>query len=259
MSLLDFPQSSYVIFPFWFLASSSSTIPLAFFLSVPSGLSAKLLIPLLSKTLFKVSNGVSTVEGNPREAIVLLTAVYMTSVYFISAGMSIYGQLLGNKAGYKNKEPRLNKRNLPSGLPHRMVSTHEALYDIFPAYGVTAALLAVSMSPNSTLLPINALALHVFLRLAVYWPAYLLNLDSACGASSLGHHSYVLNFSRVEFRAVPAAFSGFWFRRAEVHRRQSKANPGSIRIVLYRNFVGTAIGKLAKWRKVNIVQTPLTA
>jgi hypothetical protein len=29
-------------------------------------------------------------------------------------------------------EPRLNKRNLPPGLPHRMVATHEALYDIFP-------------------------------------------------------------------------------------------------------------------------------
>ncbi|KAJ6550875.1 hypothetical protein DFH09DRAFT_1168498, partial [Mycena vulgaris] len=71
--------------------------------------------------------------------------------------------LLGNKAGYKNREPHLNKRNLQSGLHHRMIATHEALYDIFP--------------DNSSSVPINALALHVFFKLAVFWPAYLLDID----------------------------------------------------------------------------------
>ncbi|KAJ7932967.1 hypothetical protein B0H13DRAFT_2650624 [Mycena leptocephala] len=89
--------------------------------------------------------------------------------------MSATAQLMGNKTGYKNKEPRLNKRNLPPGLPHRMVATHEALYDIFPAYAITAALAASTPFPPSQ--TINALVLHVFLKLAVFSPAYLLDID----------------------------------------------------------------------------------
>ncbi|KAJ7167455.1 hypothetical protein C8R46DRAFT_1350460 [Mycena filopes] len=89
--------------------------------------------------------------------------------------MSAVAQLLGNRNGYKNKEPRLNKRTVTNGLPHRMLATHEALYDIFPAYAVTAAL--VANSNTSSTIPINGLVLHVFFKLAVFSPAYLLNLD----------------------------------------------------------------------------------
>ncbi|KAJ6601170.1 hypothetical protein DFH09DRAFT_1020482 [Mycena vulgaris] len=176
-SLFDFPQTSYIVFPLVALGSYLSPIPILSFLSAPSGLGARLVTPLLSNALLKASNGASTVENNPQKAIVLLTAFYLAAVYIGSATMSSTGQLLGNKAGYKNKEPRFNKRNLPSGLPHRMVAAHEALYDIFPAYAVTAALLAVSMTPKSSSVPINALVLHVFFKIAVYCPAYLLDID----------------------------------------------------------------------------------
>ncbi|KAJ7687856.1 hypothetical protein B0H17DRAFT_1300002 [Mycena rosella] len=146
-------------------------------LAAPTGLGARLLTPLLSRALVAASNGASTAESSPQRAIALLTAGYVAAVYIGSAAMSSYGQLLGNKAGYKNKEPRFNKRNIPSGLPHRMIATHEALYDIFPAYAVTAALLAATLTPQSSAAPLNALVLHVFFKLAVYWPAYLLDVD----------------------------------------------------------------------------------
>ncbi|KAJ7126178.1 hypothetical protein C8R44DRAFT_980030 [Mycena epipterygia] len=177
-SLFDFPQTSSTVFPGLIFVSYLSPIPILFFLSRPSGLGARLLTPLLSRALFRVSNGAATPENSPQKAIALLTAFYVLAVYIGSATMSSTGQLLGNKAGYKNKEPRQNKRNLTSGLPHRMVATHEALYDIFPAYAVTAALVAASASassvPSSSL---NALVLHVFFKLAVFSPAYLLNVD----------------------------------------------------------------------------------
>ncbi|KAJ6632232.1 hypothetical protein B0H10DRAFT_1976633 [Mycena sp. CBHHK59/15] len=176
-SLFDFPQTSYIVFPLVTFGSYLSPLPILSFLSAPTGLGAQLITPILSATLFKVTGGASTVETNPQKAIILLTVFYLSSVYIVSATMSSAGQLLGNKAGYKNREPRFNKRNLPSGLPHRMVATHEALYDIFPAYAVTAALLAASISPNSSSVPLNALVLHVFFKVAVYWPAYLLDLD----------------------------------------------------------------------------------
>ncbi|KAJ6510978.1 hypothetical protein C8R45DRAFT_1207760 [Mycena sanguinolenta] len=94
--------------------------------------------------------------------------------------MSVTGQLLGNMTGYKNKEPRLVKRNITSGLPHRMIATHEALYDIFSAYAIAVALFASSLtelSASSTSTTLNALVLHVFFKLCVYTPAYLLNVD----------------------------------------------------------------------------------
>ncbi|KAJ7126169.1 hypothetical protein C8R44DRAFT_121239 [Mycena epipterygia] len=175
MSLFDFPQTSYIVFPGLTFVSYLSPIPILSFLSAPSGPGARLLTPLISHALFAASNGAATPENSPQKAIALLTAFYLFAVYIASAIMSSTGQLLGNKTGYKNKEPRLNKRSLASGLPHRMVATHEALYDIFPAYAVAAGLVAASANtPTSSL---NALVLHVFFKLAVYCPAYLLDLD----------------------------------------------------------------------------------
>ncbi|KAJ7482706.1 hypothetical protein FB451DRAFT_1442330 [Mycena latifolia] len=199
MPLFDFPQDSYIFFPLATLGSYISPIPILSFLSAPSGLGARLVTPLLSNTLLKVLSGASAAENSPQKAIMLLTAFYMTSVYIISAGMSSYGQLLGNKAGYRNKEPHFNKRNLPSGLPHRMVATHDDIpWSVSPqyctffanrgsliAYAATAALLAASMTTKSSSIPINALVLHVFFKLVVYWPAYLLDLDMIRSSSDM--------------------------------------------------------------------------
>ncbi|KAJ7932965.1 hypothetical protein B0H13DRAFT_1856575 [Mycena leptocephala] len=172
-SPFDWPQSAPIVFPIVVVSSYLSAIPILLFLSSPSGLGAQFLAPILSTALRRVSN--SNLESSPQKAIALLTVFYMFALYVCSAVMSATAQLMGNKTGYKNKEPRLNKRNLPPGLPHRMVATHEALYDIFPAYAITAALAASSPFPPSQ--TINALVLHVFLKLAVFSPAYLLDID----------------------------------------------------------------------------------
>ncbi|KAJ7758035.1 hypothetical protein B0H16DRAFT_1822825 [Mycena metata] len=131
-SLFDFPQSSYTVFPLLTLLSYFSPIPILVVLSAPSGIAAQFLTPLLAVALRKVSHGATTLEDSPQKAIVLLTGFYMVLVCILSATMSSTGQLLGNKTGYKNKEPRANKRSISTGLPHRMIATHEALYDIFP-------------------------------------------------------------------------------------------------------------------------------
>ncbi|KAJ7248875.1 hypothetical protein B0H12DRAFT_713020 [Mycena haematopus] len=116
-------------------------------------------------------------------AVALLTLFYVFSVFILSAIMSVTGQLLGNKAGYKNKEPRIAKRTIANGLPHRMIATHEALYDIFSAYAIAAALFAsaftepLALSPPSASTALNALVLHVFFKLFVYAPFYLLDVD----------------------------------------------------------------------------------
>ncbi|KAJ7807377.1 hypothetical protein B0H14DRAFT_2609777 [Mycena olivaceomarginata] len=176
-SLCDFPQTSYIAFPLILSGGCLSALPILSYLAAPSGLGARLLTPVISSALRILSDDTSTVENNPQKAIVLLTAFYLFTVYMASVMLSNMGQLLGNKAGYKNKEPRFNKRNIPNGLPHRMIATHEALCDIFPAYAVTAALIATSITPKSSSTSINALVLHVFLKVAVYSPAYLLDID----------------------------------------------------------------------------------
>jgi hypothetical protein len=98
--------------------------------------------------------------------------------------MSAMGQVLGKKTGYKNKglslfeflpcdnssliklslEPRLNKRVITCGIPHRMIATHEALYDIFPgmcsstrlfSLSVLTHVLSIRRSPSSPVLPLG--------------------------------------------------------------------------------------------------------
>jgi len=81
----------------------------------------------------------------------------------------------------------MNKRNITSGLPHRMIAAHEALIDIFPAYAVSAALV-VSFLPSGGFdsgVALNALTLHVFMKLFIYVPAYLLDVDSVRTSSHL--------------------------------------------------------------------------
>ncbi|KAJ7330366.1 hypothetical protein DFH08DRAFT_312702 [Mycena albidolilacea] len=178
-SPMDWSRESPIPFPFVVLSCYLSGIPLIRILSSPTGLGGRFLTPLLSSALHSVSDGASSVENNPQKAVALLTVFYVFVVYILSAIMSALAQLLGNKTGYKNKEPRLNKRTVAGGIPHRMVATHEALYDIFPAYAVAAALVASTFTgPSASMVTaINALVLHVFLKLFVFAPVYLLGID----------------------------------------------------------------------------------
>ncbi|KAK7028540.1 membrane protein [Favolaschia claudopus] len=199
-SLLDWPRESTISTIFFSLGGlliDLSAIPVSRFLSSPTGLSARFLTPLLSGTLLRVSNGASAIESKPLKAVALLSLFYVFGVFVLSAIMSVTAQLMGNKTGYKNKEPRLIKRHL-TGLPHRMVATHEALYDIFPAYALAAALFASSVSASDRLTPagstaLNALVLHVFLKLFVFAPAYVLDVDLVRTCSHVTALGAILN------------------------------------------------------------------
>ncbi|KAJ7330386.1 hypothetical protein DFH08DRAFT_815295 [Mycena albidolilacea] len=144
--------------------------PLVNILSTPSGFGARTLAPVLSAVLLKVLNNTSSVESSPQKAVALLTLFYVFAVYVLSAIMSAMGQLLGNKMGYKNEEPCLNKCVITCGIPHQMIATHEALYNIFPAYAVAAALFACTSTGPSAPTALNALSLYIFLKLFVYVP-----------------------------------------------------------------------------------------
>lgn len=91
------------------------------------------------------------VKDDPRKIVVMLTILNIVAVYLFSAVFSVTAQVAGNKEGYRNKgawdfmtvrhenlhgvrglEPRLYKRSIPPGLPHRIISAHEALMDVFP-------------------------------------------------------------------------------------------------------------------------------
>ncbi|KAJ7248870.1 hypothetical protein B0H12DRAFT_712881 [Mycena haematopus] len=186
-SSFDWPKSSSpILFPLLILFLDICTLPILNFLSSPTGLVSQVLTPLLSNALHCVSNGTLSVERNPEKAVALLTLFYAFAVFILGPIMSVTAQLLGNEAGYKNKEPRIVRRAITGGLPHRMISTHEALYDVFPVYAIGAALLfsaftarPLTLSARSASTSLNALVLHVFLKLFVYTPAYLLDVDKA--------------------------------------------------------------------------------
>jgi len=149
-------------------------------MTAPTGPVFNFLTSHLSSALSAISGKPSTVHGDLKKAVVLLTAFYVLAVFILSSLMSIMAQVMGNEEGYKNKEPRFNKKYLPPGLPARMCATHDALFDIFPAYAVTASLVASSVGNYSQpIVPLNALVLHVFLKVFVYTPSYVLDLDIA--------------------------------------------------------------------------------
>jgi uncharacterized MAPEG superfamily protein len=201
-SLFDFPQSAgsaatAFIVP---ILSWLSTIPVLYVLVKPEGVIEKTLVRpslsyLLRVTAGSLARSAITKDGEKQVLIIGVTILYVTMVYVLSGIVSVVGQSMGTKNGYKNKEPRHSKQQLGPGLPHRMVSTHEALYDIFPAYAVVAAILYATASsaplgkgvagisvPSESL---SALVLHVFLKLFVYAPAYLADVDVLRSAAHL--------------------------------------------------------------------------
>lgn len=81
---------------------------------------------------------------------------------------------MAREGGLDNQHPRKHIHTL-EGLPLRMRSAHYGLLENFPAYAVAAAL-AQLLAPNNREI-INLLGFHVFAKLFIYYPAYLLNID----------------------------------------------------------------------------------
>ncbi|KAH7906789.1 hypothetical protein BJ138DRAFT_1161773 [Hygrophoropsis aurantiaca] len=144
----------------------------------------------LSRILVRVSveSGVSqhdAEDGGEVDARTLLVAMslfYYLGVYVLSSVMSVMAQIGTSYYPYNNREPRLHKYSLPGGFAHRVVATHDALYDFFPAYTLAAVFtawsLASSHSTTAVTVALPSLALHIAVKLGIWAPAYLLNIDA---------------------------------------------------------------------------------
>lgn len=103
-----------------------------------------------------------------------LSALYTFWTFGGSGAVSAAGQAMGRADGLDNKHPRKHIHNL-SGLPLRMRSAHYGLLENFPAFALAAALTQL-LAPNNREI-INLLGFHVLVKLFVYYPAYLLDID----------------------------------------------------------------------------------
>lgn len=130
-SLFDYPQGpfapiSYVPYLYFDSAYSRAQLPIfspRFFTIVligylspipvlnkwvigPSDFASKYLTPILWSSLSRVTGVVSdgtSSRNSYLQAIALLTLFYIFIVYILTGLMSSTAQLIGNKAGYKNK------------------------------------------------------------------------------------------------------------------------------------------------------------
>lgn len=80
---------------------------------------------------------------------------------------------MSREEGLDPLHPRKHTHNM-SGLPLRMMSAHYGLLENFPAFAVAAALTQV-LAPNNREV-LNLLGFHVFMKLFVFYPAYLFNV-----------------------------------------------------------------------------------
>lgn len=102
-----------------------------------------------------------------------LSALYVFWTFGGSGAVSAAGQAMAREEGLDNNHPRKYIHSL-DGLPLRMRSAHYGLLENFPAYAISAAL-AQLIAPNNREI-INLLGFHVFVKLFIYYPCYLLNI-----------------------------------------------------------------------------------
>ncbi|KAL2060109.1 hypothetical protein VTL71DRAFT_9931 [Oculimacula yallundae] len=132
-------------------------IPVTNYLTTPNGFIQKTLETLLS--LIPGSENI-TVD----RAIPALSAFYIFWTFAATGAASAAG--LGSN-------PRKDVTSL-RGLPLRLRSAHYNTMEMFPGFAL-AATLAQTTAPSNQVL-INLLGLHVLAKVAVYYPAYLLDI-----------------------------------------------------------------------------------
>ncbi|KAH7927233.1 hypothetical protein BV22DRAFT_1193720 [Leucogyrophana mollusca] len=145
-----------------------------------------------------VQHGASDVgDFDARRLLMAMSLFYYLAVYVLSSVLSVVAQFGSSHLPYNNQEPRLHKYSLGGGLPHRVIATHDALYDFFPAYTITAVFAAVSLPPSTSLgvptldaspvvaVVLPALALHVAVKVGVWAPAYVLDASSIRSVSHI--------------------------------------------------------------------------
>jgi len=122
----------------------------------------------------------------PRDTstIVKLVALGAFHTFLTTAAGSAWAQSF-HPRGYQNQYPRLAKNDL-RGFPHRVTSAHQSLIEVFPAFGVTAALILATRDITKTAGPstlIDGLVLHFILKNVVFYISYLANDDFNRSAS----------------------------------------------------------------------------
>lgn len=93
-----------------------------------------------------------------RGKIAALSTLYVAMTYALSGAGSAAGLDASCEEGRDNNHPRTQVGKL-SGLPLRLHSAHYNLMEMFPGFGISAAL-AQAMAPGDQTL-INLLGLHV--------------------------------------------------------------------------------------------------
>jgi uncharacterized MAPEG superfamily protein len=118
--------------PALYISAATHVAP---FLSKPNGLSQRYLVPFWHKVFSLLRLG-TPVKG--KFPISLLMAGAAVTLIFTASG-SIWGNAAGNRYGYSNKEPRVQKRQL-TGVYGRFASTHDNLLEFFGAFAAAAIL-----------------------------------------------------------------------------------------------------------------------
>lgn len=100
-------NSSWLIhsrFPVFTLLAYFSPLPAVIWLVKSEGfVSRSLATPFTQLVGIVSAKGSAAVKDDPRKFVVALTAFYILSVFIFSAVMSVTGQSMGNKEGYRNR------------------------------------------------------------------------------------------------------------------------------------------------------------
>jgi uncharacterized MAPEG superfamily protein len=139
-----------------------AVVPLATYITKPGGTVQKILESALK--LF---------PGDPvanDRVIPALSAIYLFWVFAGTGAFSVAAQGMARKEGFDNNHPRAYVHTM-QGLPLRMRSAHYNLIEGFAGFALAAAL-AQSISPQDQQNK-NLLGLHVLVKVAVYYGAYL--------------------------------------------------------------------------------------
>jgi len=176
---LDIPPHLHN-FTFAFIPLYCSLIPVARILTRPNGYFSILLDKVWGP------RGTGT--------IVKLVVAGVFHTFLTTAVGSAWGQSC-HPRGYQNQYPRLAKNDL-RGLAHRVTAAHQSLIEVFPAFGVTAALILATRDITKTAGPstlIDGLILHFLLKNVVFYISYLANHDFNRSASHVFAISTILS------------------------------------------------------------------
>lgn len=141
------------------------SVPLAIYLTKPGSVFQQVL-----------ENSLKLIPGGPianDRVIPALAAMYLFWTFPLTGALSVSGQGMARKEGVDNNHPRQFLHEL-KGLPLRLRSAHYNLLEGFSGFALGAALVQ-SINPRDQQ-SVNLLALHAFLKMFVFYPAYVSNI-----------------------------------------------------------------------------------